>query len=424
MTYDPVYEEEDGWIVHKYPLATGNALRFQARDVRRERTGIHAQVAMSLNWITLAWTNLNVERDEDRVRLSNSAYRHLKGPEHELDAAEFPDNLFKHALDLFCFGLWDHVVGVRMGGLMAGDPNRAPARPLLGNYMLDEGGTLLFAPPGQGKTYTALTMGVSLAYGVELLWPVFEARWPLYINVERSGVSMAARLARVNRALGLDAETPLPFLNGRGRSLTDIYEAAERTMRAEKCGYVIYDSISRAGQGSMVADDVANRIMDMLNALSPSWLALAHSPREDQSHAYGSQMFDAAADLVIGLRAQTSANRLSTGIGLEGTKANDLPLPKMAIHVFEWGDEGLSGVRRARSGEFADLEASEHQSLEDEIASLLLKVGTGSAVGIADALGRNRSRVSNVLNRSHRFVQAGRRGREILYGVQAQEQAL
>jgi hypothetical protein len=412
--WDPCYVREDGWVVHRYGLATGNTLRFAARDIRKERTGVHANIGISVNWISLAWSNFNIERDEDRVRLANSAYKHLDPQSNALDIAEFPQNAMKHALDLFCYGLWDEEVAVNVGGWMAGDANRTPAKRLLGDYVLADAGTILHAPPGMGKSYTALAWAVSQANGVEKIWRVYDAALPLYINLERSAGSMAGRLARVNVALGLPAETPLPFLNARGRTLSDVYEAAKKTVEQERVTVCYLDSISRAGAGSMNADDVANRIMDMLNALTPTWVAVAHSPRADDSHVFGSQMFDGAADLVIQLRAQPSRDKQATGISLQGTKANDLPKAPMSIHVYEWAADGLRSIRRGAPGEFAELDANQRRSLEEEISLLIQYQGPMTGTQIADALGRNRSNIAAFLAGNNTF-EPERRGREMLY---------
>lgn len=422
--WDPAYTSEEGWTLHSYTLESGNVLRFGAQDVRRERTGIHAKVKISVNWVSLASTNFNIERDEDRVRLSNSAYGHLDGKEHELDRTEFSKNQFKHALDIFCEGLWDNQVAAQMGGWMEGDPTIAAARPLLGNYILDGAGTILYAPPGQGKSYTAMAWASCLMYGIDRIWPLTDTRVPLYINLERSAESMQGRLAAVNRALGIDPKSPLPFLNARGRSLSDIYESAKKTIDQYGCGVGFYDSISRAGGGgSMVADDVANKIMDMMNALIPTWVAIGHSPRADDGHVYGSQMFTAAADLEVQLKAQPSRDSSATGVGLRVSKANDIPTGGLSVHVLEWGEAGLVGIRKAGQGEFAEIDAAEKKSMEQEMAEFIDTNGPASATVIAKTLGHLRQKASSILSNSPRFQQAGRQGHEVLYGLATARQA-
>ena len=353
--WPPGYEKDGEMLFQSYVLQSGNVLRYVAEDIRREKTGVHAHVSITINHLLLASDNFNVERDPERVRLANSAYKHLDTDAYSLDRAEMPANTAKHALDVFCIGLWNELVGLQVGGQMEGNPNAQPADRLVGDYILRDAGSILFAPPGFGKSNTALLMGVSSAYGVEKLWKLGDAFLPLYINVERSAASMAARLARVNQSLGLPGNSSLPFLNARGRSLTDIREAAKRTMDQEGCDWIIYDSISRAGQGSLVNDDVANKVMDLLNGLSGTWLALAHSPRADDAHAYGSQMFDAAADLTIQLKSQVSNDGMSTGVSLEVVKANDIAKAPARIHIFEWSNNGLAAVRPGKPGEFAEM---------------------------------------------------------------------
>ena len=419
MTYDPAYETEQGWILHRYRLSTGNEIRIGARQIRREHTGVHAEVSISMNWITLAWSNFNITRDEDRVRLANSAHGHLDPKAEALDLAEWPKNLMKHALDLFCFGLWDEAVAVSVGGMMAGDPDIAPARPLVGWFVLKDAGTILFAPPGAGKSTTAMAMAVSCAWGLEKIWTLGDSQQPLYVNVERSASSMAARLARVNMALGLDPRTPLPFLNARGKSLADIYEATKATMAKEKCTWVIYDSLSRAGFGSMVGDDVANKIMDMLNALTPTWLALAHSPRADESHAFGSQMFDAAADLTVQLRAQTSNNGSRTGISLEVIKANDIRKPPVTVHVLDWDDEGLVNITRGKIDDWAELAEGERKSSKDRLIALVRREGAMSATEAGEKSGMGRRLASHYFNNDESFVFVRKEGKEALFGERA-----
>ncbi len=421
--WDPTYEEEQGWIVHNYDLATGNTLRFAARDVRKERTGVHANLAIYLNWVSLAWSNFNIERDEERVRLANSAYKHLDPKANALDLQEFPAQPFKHALDLFCIGLWDHVVSGDMGENMEGSEEVGPPKLLLGHYILDGGGTIMYAAPGRGKSYTAMAMAVSLQWGKDKVWDIGDARAALYINLERSRDSMRWRLARVNRALGLDPQTPLPFLNARGKSLSDVYEAAARTVEQHNCTVVILDSISRAGVGDLNENQPVNRAIDMLNRLAPTWLAIAHTPRADETHVYGSVHFEAGEDLGVGLIAQTSMDGLLTGVGLRVDKANDLPknIP-LGIHAMEWDERGLTNIRKATVREFPELAGQERQGLEEQAMEYLLMVGDATAAQIGKELGKDRTTVSRTLNSSARFNKTTK-GKEVLFSVQERRES-
>jgi hypothetical protein len=415
--WDPCYVREDGWLLHRYDLATGNTLRFAARDMRREKTGVHANVAISVNWVTLSWSNFNIERDEDRVRLANSAYKHLDGSSNALDIAEFPQNAMKHALDLFCYGLWDEVVSDNLGELMEGSEAIGPPKLLLGSYIIDGGGTLVYAAPGRGKSYTAMAMAVALTWGKDQVWSLSDARNCLYINLERSRDSMRWRLARINRALGLPPESPLPFLNARGRSLSDVYEAAARTVEMHSCQVVFLDSISRAGVGDLNENQPVNRVIDMLNRLAPTWLAIAHTPRADETHVYGSVHFEAGEDLGVGLLAQTSADGLVTGIGLRVDKGNDLPrnLP-VQIHAMTWDARGLTGIRKSEPGEFPELSLANKVSVEDMAFEYVALVGKATADEIAREVGKDRTTVSRLLNASERFT-SSRKGHQIEFEI-------
>jgi hypothetical protein len=209
------------------------------------------------------------------------------------------------------------------------------------------------------------------------------------------------------------------MLNKRGHSLNDIYESARRTIEQNGCDVVFFDSISRGGAGSMNADDVANRIMDMLNALCPTWFALGHSPRGDESHVYGSQMFDGACDLAVQLQSQVSGDKASTGVRLKVSKANDIPEGFASTHVLEWGPEGLTGIRAAKQGEFAALEANRKIGVE-EACRMMAETASGgliTASAVANEHDLNRSNVATYLSTSDEWVVMKRGANNLaLYG--------
>lgn len=412
------YEREGDWIVHSYPLASGGMFRISGKDVRRGRwgTGIHAQIAVTVNGPCAAYSNINIERSEDRGKLCRDAFRQMG----EVHQAEFPELRMRSAMDGFCFGLWDFSVEQFAGGLMAGDPSIGPPTLILGECIIDQGGTIIFSPPGAGKSFTLMAMGVSVDSGTDTLWPV-QQRKTGYVNLERGERSMQYRLARVNRALGLAPNRPLPFLNARGKALSTVIDGVRKMIEVHELDVIMLDSISRAGSGSLVGDDVANSITDSLNGLGTTWVALAHSPRGDSTHLFGSMHFEAAEDIGIQLLSQLSTDGMTLGVGLKVVKANDIRTGGLSLIALDFADQvGLTAIRPSDSTEFPNIASQRKLNRADAIASYLVDAGATAASDIAEAIGLRRDEISRELNSNDRFVLVGKDGRKSLYGVRQQ----
>lgn len=404
--------ESLGDTLRKQRLAGGHTLAFLAQSVRQERTGVHARVTLECDGAVLAWSNFNVERDEDRVRLANSAFKHLNG----LSSA-YPQTHLKHDLDQFCSGLWDAQTAAMMPVMMSGARDRVGPTFLIKPYILEEGGTILFAPPGRGKSYTLLSIAISLDAGVDALWPV-RKRNVLFVNLERSARSIQQRIGNVNEALGLDRERAIATINARGRSLLDVVPACRQYINEHDIGCVFVDSISRAGAGTLVADDNVNRICDQLNGFGCAWFGLAHTPRNDETHLYGSIHFEAAADLVVQLLSEQE-NDGPLGVGLQLTKKNDVGSAGLWVGAFEFDELGLSAIRRARQGEFTEIERNKKMTMKETVMQHLLDVGAQDVYDIQDATGFNRSNLVTLLTHDEEFVTAGKLGKRQLYAVKA-----
>ncbi len=396
-------------------LLTGNIITFRAENVRRERTGVHSRVTILLDGSPLAFDTFNIERDADRGRLARSA------------AERFPDGIdtlvnpsaLKGYLDAFTASLWDNSVSQDMPRLVVPSEILPRLRFLLESYVLAGAGTILFAPPGAGKSYTTMLMAVSIDAGVSKLWPVNQAR-VLFVNLERSEESVRRRLWMCNKALGLPVTRPLLMLNRRGRTLAEISEAVKRCIRQEGVEVVFLDSISRSGAGDLIENQTANRTIDMLSALCPTWVALGHTPRADDTHAFGSVHFDAGADLMVQLTSQAKDGTL--GIGLKVTKSNDTPKGPMQAYALQFVDSALIDARPARSHEFGELAMSQKMSPVQEIINYLLEVGEATATEIADALDRDRANVSRLLNGCEEFVKTRKVGKEQYWALQEHRQ--
>jgi len=393
-------------------------LVFSALGPRQERTGFHAEVRIAVGGVTLAYDTFNVGRDADRTRLANSAYTKLIGGRPSKARPERPDyplTYLKDDLDQFCDGLRDAYLDDLAPLAMAGALERSEPQFVLKPYILQDGGTIAFAPPGFGKSYVLWTMGVSIDAGVAELWPVQQSR-VLVVNLERSAKSVANRLGNINEILGLDRERPIDTINARGRTLQEVAPTIQRYLDRNGNGCILVDSLSRAGPGSLNDDDVVNAYCNTLNSFGAAWFALAHSPRADPTHLFGSQMFDAAADLIVRMMAQEKL-RGPMGVALDLIKRNDVAKHPMWIGAFDFDAAGLFSIRRARPGEFVELEASEKMSMEDRVWLHLTRMGAQSPSQIARDLDYNRTNISDMLSRNDRFVLVGTKGREHLYGV-------
>jgi len=405
---------DDGRVTYVQELAEGSRLVLLAKGIRSERTGVHATVSVGLGETILAWSNFNVERDEARASLSRSAYAHITGPLAEvLDKEQL-----KHSLDLFCLQLWPAVVEAYSPTLEEGDPDSPPATFLVDGLVVEGGGSIIFGPPGRGKSYVGMALAVSVDAGLSAIWKVRQTP-TLFINLERSGQSVRRRLAGVNRALGLEPKRPLAMLNARGRSLLDVEAALTRFVREHSIALLFLDSISRAGLGDLLEARTAVSIVDLLNRICPSWVALAHSPRADATHVFGSVHFEAGEDVGIKLSSQAVGDNL--GVALVVTKSNDFAAPPPSLLALEFGEYGLVAIRTARHAEFPELEAGKPASTVEVLREYLLNVGMATPKDVAEATGFNRSNVSHTLANNPVFVIARKQGSQVYYGVRADD---
>ena len=391
--------------------ARNGRLLLRAEGIRNQRTGKHATITVSIDGHDLAGDLFNYERLSERERLGRKAWAELALEEQR----EYPVSFLNDAIWRFSLRIWQEHVKVSGVEEAGADNEPPPPTFVLAPYIIEGGGTILFAPPGRGKSYTALLMAVSVDAGCSRIWQVDVPRPTLFLNLERAKLSLKRRLALVNLALGLEAHRPLLFINARGKGLREVEEAARRSVAKHGVEVVFMDSISRAGLGSLVEDRPANAIIDTLSRICPTWVALAHTPRQDETHAYGSQMMDAGEDVGVQLITQTSNNG-TLGIGLKVVKANDIAIPSLQVLVYTFDEYGLSGARIAKHGEFPEIEAKRRMTVQEQVREYLLQVGEVSATAVSQQLGISRQTISKVMS-ADTWLTRRRHGHEVLYSV-------
>ena len=406
----------DGQRVYAETPQGEGRVRFIADNISKERTGIHARISIAWNTTLLAYSYLNIERDHDRTTLANKAWPLLPPP----IKASYTKDSCKHELDIFTFRLWEtflgHVAPEQVNGSI--DIGQPPF--VLYPYVQKGAGTILFGPPGRGKSYVLLMMAVTIDSGDQDWWNARPHK-VMFVNLERSRQSVLYRLARINLCLGYKDTRDIWMLNARGHTLADVRDSIRKAVEENGIEVICLDSISRAGMGDLTGNREANSIIDTLNRVAPTWLAVGHTPRGDDTHLFGGVHFDAGADIMVKLSSE--ARPLSLGIALEVTKANDQGKPAHPEFLaldFE-SETGLNCIRRPQASEFTELALKQKRTLLQEIQEYLALEGKASATTIAEALGRkgDRGNVSHLLNNRPEFIRLGRSDSGILFGLQS-----
>ena len=344
-------------------LDNGSILTYRAENIREAYSGTHAKIKILLDGKTLAYSVFNVDRSEERIKLSNAAHSKLGTMAEDI----VWKSALRHELDLFAENLWAAFIDSQPAEEVGGDA-MLPLNWMAHPHVLEKGGTLIFGDPGKGKSTTAMILAVAVNSGLNGLWKTKQAK-VMYINLERSKDSLKRRLGCVNTALGLDPGSPLLMYNSRGRSLASVLPVARRTVEKMGVELVILDSISRAGVGDLNENQPTNDTMDQLNEMCPSWVGIGHTGHSDKTRMFGSQFWMAGADVGVKLQAEQRENEL--GVRLEVTKGNDFspPAPMVLRYIFD--EFGLSRVDPAKTSDFPELQAQRKRSHLQELEDLL-----------------------------------------------------
>ena len=332
-----------------------SGIQFVARAIRRDKGQLRADVS-------IRYKGRELDRDEfrfsDRAKrnaLAGSAFLSLGGATTLPGKKEEMQLLLRQFNDCVEEQWQQSIVVEDVAGLA--EPVTPPW--IVKDYVTAGAITALAAAPGKGKSWTGMLIAQSVQHAIPKLFEVYEPMPVLYVNLERSALSLRNRLGLVNRVLEIDAESTMPQLNARGRSMGEVQEAVRRHMEANGTQFVVIDSLSRMGMGSMTQDDSTNEMMDLINSFGAGTLLLAHTPRPAPSvsekgrkaairaseHVFGSQMITGAIDFEVILKAKDSEGQ--SLVGMKVIKANDAPRARLRGWLYRYGPAGLINVTPA-----------------------------------------------------------------------------
>jgi hypothetical protein len=409
------YEQVPDGINFTESLDSGDRLRLVFREIRRERTGVHAFLAVMLGDFPLGHDTFNLGRQEDRIRLSRAAHKMMSGMQQEACSEPHLRNL----LDITCLAIprmWEEERLTIEPFDHSGPPPQIQFA--LRPYVIEGAGTIYFAPPGSGKSYLLQLQAISLSLGLESLWPC--APWPiLYVNLERSAISLHTRERALLSALGRNPPVShVEYLHARGAGLAAISRRCRRFVAENPGAIGMLDSISRTSVGGLNDDTTANSVIDVLNATFSTWVALGHTSKANPDALFGSQHWTAGADVVVQLSSQTTVDGI--GLRLQIQKANDIGKhpPEYLRLGFEAPDQPVSWIRKASAKELPELvEEPKEDTAADVIEGQLAHIGSGSATDLAKELGIARQTISSILFNDERFRFLRKDGQKAIYGL-------
>ena len=400
-------------------LGTTDRITIRIDNARHERTGVHGRLVMFVNDRHVYYDQINLEKGDQRSRFCRECVRNLD----DAIVSVYSEKAITHDIGRICQAVisWD-LENTKIDYIDPTEfatPITFPVYP----YLMESAGTILFAPPGTGKSWVALIMAMCIANGMAS--PFNATKRPvIYANLERPRNTFLMRDHAVRRALSFPADQPsgIGYIHGRGRTFKSVLSQIENDGRKNPDTVVILDSISRTGLGSLVEDTTANQFTDSMNSLGLTWLGVGHTPRDNDKHVFGSVHFTAGCDIETRLVGSEHGNSLH--LMLESVKANDAPRNYKHAIALDFGAEqaeGLVGIREIQADDPDLISQSTDSSFK--IAHAIEELGGKATTRqIAEAADLYDSNVSRILRSPKgKFIQLPGDGKEKYYAIRAND---
>ena len=397
-------------------------IKMQARNIREDKfSRKSATVSIYFNTLLLEEDDISLQKREDRTRLANSAHKQM--PER---LPQWSDTQAKSDLMNFSREVWDKYIGNTTVTKTKGSaPKRVPW--LLQPFCIQSAGTILFAPPSSGKSFIGLVLSIILDSGVNTLWKPERQAKVLYLNLERSQESFERRIGRINIALGLPEDRSLDMIHGRGLTLAQLSTQIAYAIDKENYELVVLDSLSRAGFSLEDSSD-SNAVMDLLNGFQVAWLALAHTPRADSDHVFGSQMFTAAADIEWKVTSKKDEVTSDLYQKFENKKSNDFDWSYDEYLFYKMNEFGPEKIALINPDEFPEDEEEKvkpptTRELKPSELSLIEQKGWITAAEFERETGLSNAQAQRVLS-SSKYLERDEsfKGRAIYYTLIEREE--
>lgn len=388
-----------------------------ARDIRRERGTLYAEIVIYVNKTRMDGDDFNLRKNEDKKRLVNGAHKKFSPEAQSL----YPVDHLKHDLDIFCEELprfWEEDQFT----IENYAPGKAipPISFVMVPYLLEDAITIVYGPQGTGKSYLAKLIGLSVCGASNGFWRVVAPRPVLYVNLERPRKSMERRARMLMKALSVEKETCMDYLHAPGAHLPTVAPRIRAWILAHPGAMLILDSLSFTGIGPLNDDTTGAKAISLLRSLGGTWLVLGHTPRGDDTHLLGSTIQDAGADLMVRLSSEKDKNR--NGLALEVTKTNDTGIASRYYLAFEFSEMDAEGrsdlmkVRPAQAKEFpALLGDAQDRDWKEKVRAYLWEVEEATGTKIAAECHLHRPTVAAFLKNSSEFVPSKKDGKEQFY---------
>lgn len=154
-----------------------------------------------------------------------------------------------------------------------------------------DGGGLLFADGGTGKSFTATAISVTAASGTPVIGRLHGAPCPvLYLDWETSADVFRERVNAISTGAGINGIPPI-FYRRMTVSLAEAADSLRREVVKLGVGLAVVDSLGAARGGEPESADVTIRMFTAARKLGIPWLGVDHvakSMGNDSSRPFGS----------------------------------------------------------------------------------------------------------------------------------------